>query len=69
MAIPFADILQDGDLPPVSSLGVYAHFNNIVFYAPLTRSVYALKGLIWQIKGIQNFPGYSRRYRISDSEF
>jgi hypothetical protein len=36
MAIPFADILQDGDLP-VRSLGVYTHFNDIVFYAPSER--------------------------------
>jgi hypothetical protein len=33
MAIPFADILQDEDLP-VSSVGVYMHFNDIIFYAP-----------------------------------
>jgi hypothetical protein len=33
MAIPFADILQDGNLP-VRSVGVYMHFNDIVFYAP-----------------------------------
>jgi hypothetical protein len=32
MAIPFTDILQDGDLP-VRSVGVYTHFNDIVFYA------------------------------------
>jgi hypothetical protein len=37
MAIPFTDILQDGDLP-VRFLGVYTHFSDIV-------SVYALKGL------------------------
>jgi hypothetical protein len=36
MAIPFADILQDGDLP-VCSLGAYMHFNDIVFYAPSER--------------------------------
>jgi hypothetical protein len=36
MAIPFAVILQDGDLP-VHSLGVYMHFNGIVFYAPSER--------------------------------
>jgi hypothetical protein len=41
MAIPFADILQDRDLP-VHSVGVNMHFNDIVFYA---LSVYALKGL------------------------
>jgi hypothetical protein len=39
MAIPFADILQDGDFP-VHSVGVYTNFNDIVF------CVYALKGLI-----------------------
>jgi hypothetical protein len=36
MAIPFADILQDWDLP-AHSLGVYTHFNDIVFYAPSER--------------------------------
>jgi hypothetical protein len=36
MAILFADILQDGDLP-VRSVGVYIHFNHIVFYAPSER--------------------------------
>jgi hypothetical protein len=36
MAIPFADISQDGDLP-VRSLGLYTHFNDIVFYAPSER--------------------------------
>jgi hypothetical protein len=35
MAIPFADILQDWDLP-VRSVGMYMHFDDIV---------YALKGL------------------------
>jgi hypothetical protein len=36
MAIPFTDILQDGDLP-VRSLGVYTHFSDIVVYAPRER--------------------------------
>jgi hypothetical protein len=36
MAMPFADILQDRDLP-VRSVGVYTHFNDIVFYAPSER--------------------------------
>jgi hypothetical protein len=46
MAIPFADILQDGDFP-VRCEGVYTHFNDIAFYAP---SVYALKGLTVTLK-------------------
>jgi hypothetical protein len=33
MVILFADILQDWYLP-VRSVGVYTHFNDIVFYAP-----------------------------------
>jgi hypothetical protein len=45
MAMPFADILQDGDLP-VRSIGVYTHFNNIVFYAPR----YTLKGLMLSVQ-------------------
>jgi hypothetical protein len=36
MAIPFADILQDGDFP-VRSVGAYTHFNDIVVYAPSER--------------------------------
>jgi hypothetical protein len=36
MAIPFTDILQDGDLP-VRSVGVDTHFNDIIFYAPSER--------------------------------
>jgi hypothetical protein len=43
MAIPFADILEDGDFP-IRYVGVYKHFNNIVF-SMLQGSVYALKGL------------------------
>jgi hypothetical protein len=42
MAIPFTDILQDRVFP----VGVYAHFNDIVFYS--LGSVYALKGLMRQ---------------------
>jgi hypothetical protein len=30
--MPFADILQDRDLP-VRSVGVYMHFKDIIFYA------------------------------------
>jgi hypothetical protein len=33
MAIPFADILQDQDLP-VRSVGMYTHINNIIIYDP-----------------------------------
>jgi hypothetical protein len=36
MVMPFANILQDEDLP-VHSVGVYTHFNNIVFYVPSER--------------------------------
>jgi hypothetical protein len=32
----FAHILQDRNLP-VRSLGIYTHFNDIVFYAPSER--------------------------------
>jgi hypothetical protein len=36
MGLPLADILQDRDFP-VLSVGVYTHFNDIVFYAPSER--------------------------------
>jgi hypothetical protein len=44
MAIPFADILQDWDLP-VRSVGVYIRMLATLF-STLPRSVYALKGLM-----------------------
>jgi hypothetical protein len=37
MAIPFADILQTGADFPVRCVGVYTHFNDIVFYTPSER--------------------------------
>jgi hypothetical protein len=50
MALPFADVLQDGDFP-VCSVGVYTHFNDIVFYAPSS----ALKGFIpWKLDESNN---------------
>jgi hypothetical protein len=44
MAIPFANIIQDGNFPvmTVRCVGVYAHFNDIVFYAPSFYAPYAL---------------------------
>jgi hypothetical protein len=48
MAIQFADILQDGDFP-VRSVGVYTHFDNIVFYAERVKGLQPLTSMLPQV--------------------